>query len=53
MLQQADLLPLDEATNDLDVPTLKILEENLLEFCGSMVLVTHYRTSSITYRRQG
>jgi ABC transport system ATP-binding/permease protein len=35
--------PLDEPTNDLDIPTLEILEESLLEFRGSMVLVTHDR----------
>jgi ATP-binding cassette subfamily F protein uup len=43
MLQPADLLALDEPTIDLDIPTLEILAENLLEFCGSMVLVTHDR----------
>jgi ATP-binding cassette subfamily F protein uup len=34
---------LDEPTNDLDIPTLEILEESLLEFRGSLVLVTHDR----------
>jgi ABC transport system ATP-binding/permease protein len=43
MLQPADLLLLDEPTHDLDIPTLEILEENLLEFRGSLVLVTHDR----------
>src|SRR5947209_12583293 len=43
MLQPADLFLLDEPTNDLDIPTLEILEENLLEFRGSLVLVTHDR----------
>ncbi len=43
MLQPADLLILDEPTNDLDLPTLEILEENLLEFEGAIVLVTHDR----------
>jgi ATP-binding cassette subfamily F protein uup len=32
MLQPADVLVLDEPTNDLDIPTLEILEESLLEF---------------------
>jgi ATP-binding cassette subfamily F protein uup len=43
MLQPADLLILDEPTNDLDIPTLEILEESLLEYPGSVLLVTHDR----------
>ena len=43
MLQAADILILDEPTNDLDIPTLEVLEETLLSFPGVLVLVTHDR----------
>jgi ATP-binding cassette subfamily F protein uup len=43
MLQPADVLILDEPTKDLDIPTLEILEETLLEFPGALILVTHDR----------
>jgi energy-dependent translational throttle protein EttA len=39
----ANVLLLDEPTNDLDVDTLRALEEALLEFPGCAVIVTHDR----------
>ena len=44
MLQRpADVLILDEPTNDLDIDTLEVLEESLLSFPGAVILVTHDR----------
>lgn len=39
----ANLLLLDEPTNDLDVNTMRALEEALLEFGGSAVVISHDR----------
>lgn len=43
MLHPADLLVLDEPTNDLDIPTLQNLEEALLDYPGALLLVSHDR----------
>ncbi|HEY6006499.1 MAG TPA: ABC-F family ATP-binding cassette domain-containing protein [Anaeromyxobacter sp.] len=42
-LQGANVLVLDEPTNDLDLVTLNVLERLLLDFDGSVLLVTHDR----------
>ena len=43
LMQQPNFLILDEPTNDLDIVTLGILEEYLMEFKGSLVIVSHDR----------
>ncbi len=43
MLKPADVLFLDEPTNDLDIPTLEVIEESLQQFPGAVVLITHDR----------
>jgi ATP-binding cassette subfamily F protein uup len=56
----ANLIVLDEPTNDLDMETLELLEEILLEFNGTILLVSHDRrfldnvvTSSIVFEGEG
>ena len=40
----ANVLVLDEPTNDLDIETLELLEARLIEFPGTVLLVSHDRT---------
>ncbi|ACO77632.1 ABC transporter, ATP binding component [Azotobacter vinelandii CA] len=56
----ANLLVLDEPTNDLDVETLELLEEVLLDFPGTVLMVSHDRafldnvvTSTLVFEGDG
>ena len=43
LMQGGNLLLLDEPSNDLDVETLRALEDALLEFAGSVMVISHDR----------
>jgi len=58
--QPANVIVLDEPTNDLDAETLELLEQRLVEFAGTILVVSHDReflnnvaTSVIAYEESG
>jgi len=60
MARPSNLLVLDEPTNDLDIETLELLEERLIDYPGTVILVSHDRafldnvvTSTLAWEGEG
>jgi ATP-binding cassette subfamily F protein uup len=60
MLEKTNMLILDEPTNDLDIPTLQLLDDVLVQYDGCVLMVTHDRffldkvsTGILSFEKEG